>query len=229
MELKVYWQILKKRGWIILLAALITGAAAFGFSRLQEPIYRARILVSVRPARADFGLTSSTKDLLRNFQTNLLTHNMAQKVIDRAQLDMNSYELLAEVEVNPEPDRFVMEIVAKDPDPQTAVTIVQTMAQIFVDEQQAWNQEQDKRDRIDVWIVDNARDAPQWRPNPKMNAVAGFILGAIIGALIVFGLEWAESAYIRTSDDMERAMGVRVLGAIPESKSGKRKARQTSS
>ncbi len=223
MELKTYWQILKKRGWIIVVAAIITAIAAFGFSRFQEPIYRAQILVSVRPARADFGLTSSTKDLLRNFQTNLLTHRMAQKVIDRAQLDMNSYELLSEVEVNPEPDRFVIEIVAKDPDPQTAVTIVQTMAQIFVDEQEAWNQKQDKRDRIDVWIVDDARDAPQWRPNPKLNAVAGLILGALLGAFIVFILEWMASRYIRTADDMER-FGIRVLGAIPDAKSAKRKA-----
>ncbi len=217
MELKVYWQILKKRGWIILVAALITAVAAFGFSRFQEPIYRAQILVSVRPARADFGLTASTKDLLRNFQTNLLTHRMAQKVIDRAQLDMNTYELLSEVEVNPEPDRFIIRIVAKDPDPQTAVTIVQTMAQIFVDEQEAWNQKQDKRDRIDVWIVDDARDAPLWRPNPKLNAVAGFILGAILGAFIVFVLEWMASRYIRTAEDMER-LEIRVLGAIPAGK-----------
>ncbi len=220
MELKVYWQILKKRGWIILVAALITAVAAFGFSRFQEPIYRAQILVSVRPARADFGLTASTKDLLRNFQTNLLTHRMAQKVIDRAQLDMNTYELLSEVEVNPEPDRFIIRIVAKDPDPQTAVTIVQTMAQIFVDEQEAWNQKQDKRDRIDVWIVDDARDAPLWRPNPKLNAVAGLILGAILGAFIVFVLEWMASRYIRIAEDMER-LEIRVLGAIPAGGRGK--------
>ncbi len=223
MELKTYWQILKKRGWIILVAALITAVAALGFSRFQETIYRAQILVSVRPARADFGLTASTKDLLRNFQTNLLTHRMAQKVIDRAQLDMNTYELLSEVEVNPEPDRFIIEIVAKDPDPQTAVTIVQTMAQIFVDEQEAWNQKQDKRDRIDVWIVDDARDAPKWRPNPKLNAIAGLILGAILGAFIVFLLEWMASRYIRTAEDMERAAGIRVLGAIPDASSGHRK------
>jgi capsular polysaccharide biosynthesis protein len=224
MELKVYWQIIKKRGWIILLAALITGAAAYGFSGLQKKVYRARILVSVRPARADFGLTSSTKDLLRNFQTNLLTHTMADKVIRRAQLDMNSYEILSEIEVNPEPDRFVMEIVAKDADAQTALDIVKNMAQIFVDEQEAWNQKQDKRDRIDAWIVDDPMDAPLWRPKPKMNGVAGAILGALIGALILFALEWAESAYIRTSDDMERVAGVRVLGAIPSHKTRSRKS-----
>ncbi len=228
MELKTYWQILKKRGWIILVAALITAVAAFGFSRFQEEIYRAQILVSVRPSRADFGLTASTKDLLRNLQTNILTHRMAQKVIDRAQLDMNTYELLSELEVNPEPDRFIIQIVAKDPDPQTAVTIVQTTAEIFVEEQEAWNQKQDQRDRIDVRIVDDARDAPLWRPNPKLNAVAGLILGALIGAFIVFLLEWLASRYIRTADDMER-FGIRVLGAIPDAKSARRKAQKAAS
>lgn len=215
MEIKTYLKILRRRGWIILLTAIIAAAAAFGFSRLQEPLYRARILVSVLPARADWGLSNSTKDLLRNFQTNLVTHRMAQKVIDQAQLDMNSYELLAEVEANPEPDRFLIEIVAKDADPQTAIAIVQTMAQIFVDEREAWNQEQDKRDRIDVIIVDNARDAPLWRPNTRMNALVGLLLGALVGAAIVFLLEWLESGILRTPEDVEHVLGLSVLGAIP--------------
>jgi capsular polysaccharide biosynthesis protein len=215
MEIKTYLRILRKRGWIILLTALIAGAAAFGFSRLQEQTYRARILVSVLPARADWGLSNSTKDLLRNFQTNLLTHRMAQKVIDQAQLDMNTYEMLAEVEANPEPDRFLIEIVAKDADPQTAIEIVQTMAQIFVEERETWNQEQDKGDRIDVTIVDNARDAPLWRPNVRMNTLVGLLLGALVGALIIFLLEWLESGVIRSPEDAERALGLGVLGAIP--------------
>lgn len=217
MEIKTYLKILRKRGWIVLLTALIAGAAAFGFSRLQEPIYRARILVSILPARADWGLSNSTKDLLRNFQTNLVTHRMAQKVIDQAQLDMNSYELLAEVEANPEPDRFLIEIVAKDADPQTAIEIVQTMAQVFADERETWNQEQDKRDRIDVTIVDNARDAPLWRPNTKMNALVGLLLGALVGVAIVFLLEWLESGILRTPEDVEHVLGLSVLGAIPPS------------
>ncbi|NUQ38247.1 MAG: hypothetical protein HUU23_10720 [Caldilineales bacterium] len=215
MELKTYFTILRRRGWIILLAALIAGAAAFGFSRLQEPIYRARILVSVLPARADWGLSNSTKDLLRNFQTNLLTHRMANKVIDRAQLDMHSDLLLSEIEVNPEPDRFIIEIVAKDPDPQTAVSIVQTMAQIFTEEREAWNQEQDKRDQIDVSIVDNAREAPLWRPKPLTNAIAGLILGALLGAAVIVLLEWLEASALRTAEDVERALNLSVLGAIP--------------
>ncbi len=219
MEIKTYLRILRKRGWIIILAAVIAGAAAFGISQLQDPIYRTRILVSVVPARADWGLGNSLKDLLRNYQTNLLTHRMAEQVIDRAQLDMNSYEFLAEIEVNPEPDRFVMEIVAKDPDPQTAIVIAQTLAQIFVDEREAWNQVQDKSDRIDVNIVDDARDAPQWKPNPKMNALAGLILGALAGVILVLGLEWLESGVLRTTEDVEKTLGTSVLGTIPPTSS----------
>jgi len=219
MEIKTYLRILKKRGWIILVAALIAGAAAFGFSKIQDPIYRTRILVSVVPARADWGLGNSLKDLLRNYQTNLLTHRMAGQVIDRAQLDMNSYEFLSEIEVNPEPDRFVMEIVSKDRDPHTAIVIAQTMAQIFVDEREAWNQLQDKRDRIDISIVDDARDAPQWKPNPKMNALAGLILGALAGTLIVFALEWLESGVLRSTEDVEKTLGTSVLGTIPPASS----------
>lgn len=218
MEIKNYLKLLRKRGWIILLAAIIAAAAAFGFSKLQDPTYRASILVSVVPARADWGLGNSTKDLLRNFQTNLLTHRMANRIIDQAQLDMNSDELLSEVEVNPEPDRFVMEMVAKDGDPQTAIDIVQTMAGIFVDEREAWNQEQDKLNRIDVTIVDNARNAPLWRPNPKMNALAGAILGALLGLAVIVLLEWLESGTLRTSEDVERVLGLSVLGAIPVAK-----------
>ena len=172
------------------------------------------------PARADWGLSNSTKDLLRNFQTNLITHRMAQKVIDQAQLDMNTYELLAEVEANPEPDRFLIEIVAKDADPQTAIEIVQTLAQLFVDERDTWNQEQDKNDRIDVTIVDNARDAPQWRPNPRMNALVGLLLGALVG-VVIFLLEWLESGVMRSPEDAERVSGLNVLGAIPPGESEK--------
>ena len=219
MEIKTYLRILRKRGWIIVLAAIIAGVAAFGISQLQDPIYRTRILVSVVPARADWGLGNSLKDLLRNYQTNLLTHRMAEQVIDRAQLDMNSYEFLAGIEVNPEPDRFVMEIVAKDRDPQTAITIAQTLAQIFVDEREAWNQVQDKLNRIDVDIVDDARDAPQFRPNPKMNALAGLILGALVGVLLVLGLEWLESGVLRTTEDVEHILGTNVLGTIPPASS----------
>lgn len=47
MELKDYLRILRKRGWIIVLLAALTAAAAFGFSQLQTVEYKSSIQVSV--------------------------------------------------------------------------------------------------------------------------------------------------------------------------------------
>ena len=96
-----------------------------------------------------------------------------------------------------------------------AVQIAQTIAEIFVNDREEWNQRQDKSDRIDVAIVDDARDAPLFRPNLMMNGVAGGILGALIGLLIVYLLEWLEADILRTPQVVERTIGVPVLGSIP--------------
>ena len=45
--------------------------------------------------------------------------------------------------------------------------------------------------------------------------LAGAVFGAIIGGIIVFFLEWLQSDILRTAADVEKAVGVAVLGAIP--------------
>lgn len=215
MELQDYLRILRKRGWIILLVAILAAGSAVGLSKLQTPLYKASIKLSVEPARLDWGLSNTVKDILRNYVLRLKTHTMAQKVIDRAQLDMNTYAFLEKVEVSSDASNFSIQIDAKDPDPRVAMLIAQTMAEIFVEEREAWNQEQDQRDRIAVTIVDDVRDAPLFRPKPLTNGLAGLILGALAGGIIVFFLEWLEAGTLRTSEDVERVVGLAVLGTIP--------------
>lgn len=215
MELLDYLRILRRRGWIIVLLAVIAAASAYGFSKMLTPIYRAEIKLNVVPARADLGLSSAAKDLLRNYGVNIRSHTLAQKVIDRAQLDMTTYDLLAKMNVNPETSDFTILIDSKDPNPNVAIQIVQTAAELFVEDRREWNAQQDRRDRIDVSIVDDARDAPLYSPKAKINALAGGIVGALLGGVIVFFLEWVESSVVRTSQDVERTLGTPVLGTIP--------------
>ncbi|HIP97452.1 MAG TPA: hypothetical protein EYH32_09605 [Anaerolineae bacterium] len=225
MELLDYLRILRRRGWIIVLLAVIAAASAYGFSKTMTPIYRAEIKLNVIPARADWGLSNTAKDLLRNYGVNIHSHTTAQKVIDRAQLDMTTYDLLAKMDVNPETSDFTILIDAKDPRPDVAIQIVQTTAEVFVERQREWNAQQDKRDRIDISIVDDARDAPLYSPKIKINTLAGGIAGALLGGIIVFFLEWLESNVIHTSQDVERTLGVPVLGTVPVTSDGSRAQR----
>ena len=215
MDLRAYLDILRRRGWIIVVVAVIAAVAALGLSLVQTKTYRATARISAVPARPDWGLGNSAKDLLRNFVNNISTHDMANRVIAQAQLDMNSYDLLAKITVSAEPENFIIRIDAKDRDPEIAKRIVKKMADLFVDERLAYYNTQDKANRIEVKLVDSVIDAPLYQPKPLMNAIAGFVLGAIIGALIVLALEWMSADILATPENVEKATGLAVLGIIP--------------
>lgn len=215
MELQDYLNILRKRGWILILTACITAASALGFSLMQTPKYKATARLSVNPARADWGLANAAKTLLRNYTINMTTHKTAQKVIDRAQLDMSTDDLLSKVTVSSDESNLTLQVDVKDYDPVVAMQIAQTLAEVFIEDQTEWNQKQDQRDRIEVSLLDNVRDAPLFSPKKKINTLAGGIFGLLLGSVIVLFLEWLESDIVRTPGDVERFIGLTVLSAIP--------------
>ena len=118
MEFREYWNIALKRGWIILLVALVAGIAALGVSLLISETYQATIQLSVTPARAEWGLSQATKDLLRNYVLNIRSHSMTQDAIDRAQLDMSTYDFLANLDVSDDAANLSLTIQAESHDPE---------------------------------------------------------------------------------------------------------------
>jgi capsular exopolysaccharide synthesis family protein len=215
MELRTYLEMIRRRGWIILVAALLAGLAGLGVSRLQTPLYRATVKISAVPARPDWGLGQQAKDLLRNFVNNINTNDTADRVIRRAQFDMNSYQLLSKVTVSAEPDNFIIRIDAKDEDPKVAREIALTMANDFTDDRKAFYETQDKNNRIDVKLVDSIVDPVLIQPKPVSNLLAGLVLGGLLGALIVLVLEWMAADILATPEHVERTLNLPVLGTSP--------------
>jgi len=214
-ELSAYIAIVRKRGWIIIATAVLGMVAGFLASGLQEPTYRASIQVRVEPARIDWGNVNAVKTLLRSYQVLIYSGDTARKVIDLAQLDMTVDQLLANMKVDPDESNFTIRIDAENHDPEIARQIAETTAQVFIVNREQWNQQQRREDRVDVSIRDYVRYVPLIRPKPKMNALAGGMLGILIGVLVVLLLEWVEADILRTPAAVERALGLTVLGAIP--------------
>jgi capsular polysaccharide biosynthesis protein len=214
-EFREYWNIVRKRGWILLLVAVVAAVAALGVSFIMAEEYKATIKLSINPARADWGLSQATKDLLRNYVLNITSHRMTQEAINRAQLDLSTYDFLANLDVSDDAANLSITIQSESHDPEEARLMAQTLADVFVEERRQWNAEQDKRDRIYVEKVDDIRDVPQSSPNIKFNVLAGAVFGAIIGGIIVFFLEWLQSDILRTPAEVEKSVGISVLGAIP--------------
>lgn len=214
MSLRDTLRILRQRGWIALLIAILTAAAAFGFSEMQTPIYKSTILLSIS-TRPDWGTSQAAKALLRNYAANMYSLPWAQQVIDRLQLDITPEDLKSRVTIDPDETRFTLQIEVKDYSPELANRIAETWAQLTVEWRQQENQKLlEKRDWVNASIIEPPK-ASLYSPQTKINTLAGFILGGLVGVLVVFGLEWIESGIVRTPEDMERFAGLTVLGAIP--------------
>lgn len=215
MELKQYLRVLVRKWWIIVLACVVTVASAVVFSEVRPPIYRSSAVLQVIPARYDYGLTLAAEQLLRQFANQIHTTNMAQEVIDELQLDITVDKFLAAVTVAPIPEDFLIQIDADRASPEEARDVASALAHEFVAFHAAEILDIDRRDRVKIRILEDARYGWVHWPKTKTLAVAGGVLGLLIGLLLAFGLEYLESDVLRSSEDVERYVGVPVLGSIP--------------
>lgn len=215
MELKEYLNVLVKRGWIILLVAVITAASALVFAKLQTVTYRSSVWLNVWPGRPDWGLQQTIKGLLRNYSGQIKSREVVQEVINRQQLDLSVDAVLDRMTVSPIESDFLIQIDVDDIDPERARVIAQTAAEVFVEKIRVYMLEQDKRDRVDVNLRDDATPGVIFWPKTSLLTIAGGIFGLIAGALVVVGLEWLSRDIIRDSRDIERCANLPVLGSIP--------------
>jgi capsular polysaccharide biosynthesis protein len=213
-ELRDYLRILRQRGWVIVLMMILTAFAAFGFSRMQTEVYKSTLNLLVRPSRTDFGQSQAAKELLKTYEAWLFSSYRAQAVIDELQLDMTAQELLGDVEVASDNFSFMVTLAVENSDPDLANDIARTWGNLLIQWQKQENDKNRQEDRITIEF----RDDPQAgldRPNTRINAAAGAILGVLLGVVIVFLLEWIESGIMRRSEDVERYLDIPVIGAIP--------------
>ena len=218
MSLTEYWHILRRWGWILILVAMLTAGSAYVLSKAQTPVYKSTILVGVQPTRPDFGLTESAKNLLRFYVAVINSTIYAQKVIDAKDLDREAGSLLSDVTIASDESRFVIQIDVKDRNGDVANDIAEAWAAEFV----AWRDEQNatvaREDKVNAFKLDKAKYS-LFRPNTRVNTLAGAILGLLVGGLIVFFVEYREAEVIRSPEDVERVLGLSVLGAIPPAES----------
>lgn len=217
MELSQYLRILRKRWWIILVAIMATIPSAWLFSRLQTPVYQSTVEVIILPARPDLGLTQSTQWLLRSYMTVADSNDWAADVIERLQLDMTPEQLRSDVRFAAVNDRMVISIEVESTDGEQANRIARTWATLLMEWRDSDNQRQRKEDRVYAQLRDQPSYTQSWPPRTMIILAAGAAFGVLIAAVVIFFLEWVESGIVRSASDIERWIGVAVLGSVPPS------------
>lgn len=211
MNLIDYAGILIRRGWIMLLLAIIAAGAAFFFSRTLDPVYRSTQKVLIVPSRSDFGLTQAIKQTLNNHVAWLDSSLRAAEVIDRLQMDMTPLQLRADVRIAPDIDRLLIQIDVEHQDVNQAQRVAAEYGQMLVQYRNDLNQQARREDRIEASLQDNPVTV-RARPNVTINTLVGLIAGAFVGGIAVFVLEYLESAVVRRREDVELPL----LAVVPE-------------
>jgi capsular polysaccharide biosynthesis protein len=215
MEIGDYLRILRRRGWLIILMAVLTAAAAFAYSYIQPTVYESSLRLLVQPARTDFGQAEATKALLRGYVQWINSSYRAQEVINELQLDMKPQELLGDVTVASDDSSFVIQINVENSDPDLANDIARVWGNRFRQWRIDDNADQRREDRVDAEFIDDPTIVGT-TPNTKINTVAGAVFGALLGLMVIFLLEWIESGVVRRTVDVERYLDIPVIGTIPE-------------
>ncbi len=214
MDLSYYVRLLVRRGWIIVLAVIITAGAAYALSKAQTPVYRATQRVLMQPARNDFGLTETLRILLRSWVVYLDTQQNAQEAINRLNLDMTAGDLMRYTTISSDPTQLTVQIDVDMQDGPLAARIAYELGVLLKEYRDQQNRDLNRQDRIDAIVLDPATYG-LYRPRTAVNTMAGGVLGLLLGGTVVFVLEYLESNVVRRQEDVERFLDLPVLAAIP--------------
>ena len=217
MELSDFLRILRQRGWIIVLTAVLTAAAAFGYSAMQSQIWESKLNLLVRPARTDFGQTQAVVELLGSYEAWLNSSYRAQEVIDLLELDLTADELLGDVAFASDNLQRTVTISVKNTQHPVASDIAMAWGNLLIQDQQVENDQNRQEDRIAITFQDNPKVSID-SPKTNINTAAGAVFGAVLGIMIIFLLEWLESGVMRRTQDVERYLDIPVIGSIPNNR-----------
>jgi capsular polysaccharide biosynthesis protein len=210
-----YVPVLRKRWPLILAIIAVAVVASYLFTRLQTPIYRATVFLTVS-SRADYGQTLVIENRLRQYARQLQTDRIATAVNDRLNLDLALERLRSKVKVSAVPEDLLLQIEVDDTDANRARDISFAWAGEFARFHQESNAAIDPRERIEVDLLDKPQPAVLNWPKRTQIVLAAAILGLLAGTVLAFLLEYLDDT-IKSGEDVDRYVRAPVLAAIPPS------------
>lgn len=200
--------------WIIIIVGILGAVVAGVYSYfLLLPIYTSTAKVYVINRQFDDVTTWSDLQsgtyLAQDFMILVKSRPVTEEVIRKLNLDMTHEQLTGMISVSTPPETRVLEIQVSHPDPHMAKQLTDAIAQVS-SERLVSVMEMKK-----VNIIENG-NTPQHPSSPNLarNTVLGGMLGAVIAAFLII-LIYTLNDSIRTSEDVERRLGMTTLGMIP--------------
>lgn len=218
MELYEYINILKKRWSLIvvitLVSTLISGVVSYF---IIKPTYKADISVIIQ--KQDNGDTKSQamnyndvmmyQQLVKTYSEFVKSRSVAEDAIQKLNYNMKVETLQGMVSVAPQGTTEFLTITVTSKDAKEAMEIANQLALSLKD----ISKNVTKSDNVE--ILDKAQmPTNPASPKPKLNMAIAFFLGLMVSIGVIFLLEYLDNT-IKTPEDIEKLIGIPVIGTIP--------------
>ncbi|MBC6003822.1 YveK family protein [Paraclostridium tenue] len=222
-DLKEYFQIIKKRAWIIVLittiAMLVSGIISFF---VLSPIYQTKTTLIVNSDKAP-GTNVVTGDQISVSQKLAVTYGEIIKskvVLDEVAKELKIKGGYSEIEkklsVSPVTDTQILEVSVQDHNPKRAADIANAIPKAFTKEVKRIT----KANNVEVIDKAIVPKIPV-KPNKIMNIAIAGVLGVMISLFVIFLLEYMDNK-IKSPQDIQKYLELPLLGVVPDEYKGKR-------
>lgn len=213
------FRIFLKRWWIVLLVAAIVFASSYAFvSITYQEQYTSKSTIMVRNPEENLSASSSayyydiTKTAVNDCQILLTSRAVLYRVIEELSLDdfnISYGKLLRMISINGFADSHVLEVSVTSDNPDLAKEIVDKLCSVGAQQIEA------HIDFATARVIDEGTLNRQ--PSNSVNIQLAIIF-ALLAAVITFGIfviVYIADDKIRTPEDIEKRLGLSVLGVIP--------------
>lgn len=204
-----------RRWWLILVCAVLAAGSAYVYTKqMMTPLYQAgnMVFLGKEDTRIPMDLITVevNNQLIIDYRELLRTKMVSREVISQLNLDVPEDVIRGGVSVSTISDSRMFSITFTSPDPEFAAKVVNQLADVLVVKAKEIIQ-------VDNVVVIDRAEVPTSpiSPNARRNTMMAGLLGVMAALGLIFLLEFLDRTF-KKSEELERKLGLPVLGEVPE-------------
>jgi capsular polysaccharide biosynthesis protein len=217
-SLKEIAQTLRKRLMLISLIAVVAVAASGLISYfVLTPVYQAstQMLVNQKTSEQptlDPNQIRSSVEMINTYKQIIQSPAILDIVVKDLDLELSTDSLKSKISVSSEQNSQVFNLTVQDEDPAQAVKLANAISVTFSDEVENIMTIKNVKILSPAVLKDNPSPI---KPKPLLNMAIALVVGLMAGIGIAFLLEYLDNT-IKTEEDIQKVLGLPILGAIPK-------------
>jgi len=217
-DLKELIHVIVRKWWIIVILVLVSGIGAYLVTSFYiEPIYESSTSLFIGKEQNEIAGISIAdlqvgNKLIVDYREIAQTRMIAEAVIDNLNLNMDLTTFRQNISINNVKDSRLFTIKFQHTNPQLAADIANDVAQELI------IKVSEIIDIENIQVIDKALvPINPVKPNKMLNTAIACVLGAMVSLFIIMLIEFLDNT-IKTEADIERHLGLPVVGVIPKFK-----------